>query len=116
MKQRAEYTLARQEDMEVLRTSMDVGVEWTRDMAKTQLRWNDRRFRATIAALREIGYPVISTSEHGSSYRKAWSETELEQFIYRELSSRIRRLDYQIAALRNAAPSYFGPTQQRLIS
>lgn len=117
MKQRAEYTVARQEDIEILRASLDTGAEWTKDSWRTVMGWNERRFRATVAALREIGYPVISTSEKGSTYRKAWSEGELEDFIRRELSSRIRHLDYQISALRSAAHRYFGGVDQpRLIS
>lgn len=116
MKQRGEYTIARQDDIEVLRQSFDVGAEWTKESWRAVMGWNERRFRATVAALRELGYPVISSSEKGSSYRKAWSEAELEQFIHRELQSRIRHLDYQIAALRNAAPRHFGvPEQGRLI-
>jgi hypothetical protein len=117
VKQRAEFTVAKQEDIEVLRQSLDTGAEWTKDSWRAVMGWNERRFRATVAALREIGYPVISTSEQGSTYRKAWSEQELEDFIRRELLSRIRHLDYQVAALRNGAARYFGgPEQVRLIS
>jgi len=116
MKQRAEYTVAKQEDIEVLRQSLDTGAEWTKESWRAVMGWNERRFRATVAALREIGYPVISTSEQGSTYRKAWSEAELEDFIRRELLSRIRHLDYQVSALRSGALHYFGPSQQRLIS
>jgi len=112
MKQRAEYTVARQDDIVVLRDSLDRGVEWTKDQAKVSLGWNERRFRATVAALREVGYPVISTSEKGSTYRKAWSEEELEEFIHRELSSRIRHLDHQISALRAASRRHFGQVEQ----
>jgi hypothetical protein len=111
VKQRAEYTVARHEDIEILRQSLDVGSEWTKDQAKISLGWNERRFRATVAALREEGYPVISSSEKGSTYRKAWSEHELEEFIRRELSPRIRHLDYQISALRAAAPRHFAPPE-----
>lgn len=113
---RAEYTIARQEDIEILRQSLDTGAEWTKESWRQVMGWNERRFRATVAALREIGYPVISSSEKGSTYRKAWSESEVEEFIRRELSPRIRHLDYQISALRSAAPRHFGPSQQRLIS
>lgn len=116
MKQRVEYTIARQEDIETLRLSLDTGAEWTKESWRAVMGWSERRFRATISALREIGYPVISTSEKGSTYRKAWSEKELEEFIFRELQSRIRHLDYQVFALRSEAPRYFGQVSQpRLI-
>jgi hypothetical protein len=116
MKQRGEYNVGALEDMEVLRQSLDTGAEWTKESWRAVMGWNERRFRATVAALREIGYPVISTSEKGSTYRKAWSEAELEDFIRRELLSRIRHLDYQVSALRQGVYKYFGPSQQRLIS
>lgn len=101
-------------DADMLRPTLDAGKEWTRVMARAAFGWSDRRFRKAIADLREGGYPVVSTSDAGSVYRRARTREEVEDFIERELITRTRQLEHQIRALRDGADRYFGSDQLRL--
>lgn len=111
---RASYLMAHVEDVIRLRESFDRGAEWTRDQAAKRWGWSDRRFRKAVNELRQSGYPVISTSEHGSAYRRAKDIAELDAFIERELVSRSRDIEEQIRALREGAPRHFGTPQLSL--
>lgn len=98
-----------------LRESLEFGSEWTKDEATRAWGWGERRFRLAVTALRESGYPVISTSEAGSVYRKARSREEVEEFVSRELISRARNLEEQARRIRAAADKYFGSPQLPLV-
>ncbi len=111
---RAPYLMAGVDDATRLRESLERGHEWTREEARRQFGWNDRRFRLAVAALRDHGYPVISTSEKGSAYRRARSREEVQQFIDRELRPRAEALGRQINAMRAEADHVFGPEQLRV--
>jgi len=111
---RAEYLMAGVDDVTKLRESLERGAQWTKDAAKRTWGWNERRFRAAVAELRQHGYPVISSSEEGSVYRKARSRAEVEEFIERELVSRTRKLEEQIREMRRAADKHFGSDQLKI--
>lgn len=99
-------------DIEVIRAVFDSGRAISRDDVWTRYRINDRSFRRCVSLLRASGYPVISTSEQGSEYRRARGQAELDAFIESELVSRARDIEEQIRALRESAPTYFGRAEQ----
>ena len=84
----------------------------TKDLVRK--RWNipERRFRAACSELRLRGVPIVSWSAEDSAYRMAKDAAELDAFIEHELVSRARVLEGQIRALREAAPRYFGVSEQ----
>lgn len=108
----SDHGAARHRDVEVVRVLLEEGRELTKE--ETRRRWGvpERRFRAAVSALRLEGYPVISGSTEGSTYRKAISMTELDSFIDAELVSRTRVLEQQIRELRQSAPRHFGVSEQ----
>lgn len=99
-------------DIDVIRAAFDGGRAISRDEVWARYRINDRSFRRCIQMLRLQGFPVISTSEQGSEYRKARSQSELETFINQELVSRARDIEEQIRVLRESAPRHFGRVEQ----
>lgn len=102
----------RRPDVETLRDVFDSG----RSVAKAEVwdryRMNERRFRAAVSALRASGYPVIADSAEGSTYRKARSAFEAEEFVEHELVSRARSLEEQARAIRDHLAEHFGPAEQ----
>ena len=108
---RASYRSAHAEDVERLRESFERGAEWTRKQAEVRWGWHERRFRHAVSELRLSGYPVISSSEAGSVYRKARSREEVEGFIERELLPRANALREEAQLLQRAADHYFGTAQ-----
>jgi hypothetical protein len=113
---RGEYAETVKDDETRLWDSFEKGTQWTNATAHVAFGWNERRFRAVVSKLRESGYPVIATSEAGSTYRKALNRSELEAFIERELVTRTRDLEQQIRALRDGADKYFSGVDQLRIS
>jgi len=109
---RPDIAVAQRADLEILRAAFDSGRAIARDEVWNRYRIGDRPFRRCVQLLRHDGYPVISTSEQGSEYRRARSEHELEEFLERELVSRARDIEHQIRALRESAPRYFGASEQ----
>lgn len=99
-------------DIDVIRAAFDSGRAISRDEVWARYRINDRAFRRCVQLLRLDGYPVISTSEQGSEYRRARSQRELEDFVERELISRARDIEEQVRALRDSAPRHFGQAEQ----
>jgi len=97
-----------------LRETFEQGREWTKPTAKVAFGWDERHFRRVVSELRETGYPVIATSEQGSTYRKAKTREELVAFVERELVSRSRDLERQIRVLLDGADTYFGSDQLSL--
>lgn len=107
-------TIGTRDDADVLRAAFDRGDELTKEVAQARYGWGDRRFRSIVEALRDEGYPVVSFSEHGSTYRKAASAAEADRFVDEELVPRIRKLERRARRIRESKPIYFG-VQQRLI-
>lgn len=87
-------------DVLKLRDSFEAGSEWTKDAAAVHFDMSERRFRAAVAALRATGYPVVSYSEEGSTYRKAKDVREVDHFIDTELLPRMRKLEAEARAMR----------------
>ena len=102
----------RERDVQIVRILLEEGRALSKDEVRSRWGLPERRFRAAVSALRIEGYPVISDSTEGSTYRKARNEDELERFIAGELVSRTRVLEQQIRALRESAPRYFGVSEQ----
>jgi hypothetical protein len=115
MTDRIEYATAKDRDVDRLRASLDRGAAWTKEQAAMTLEIPERRFRAAIAVLRAQGYPVVSWSEEGSTYRKAKDITELDRFIDSELLPRVRKLEREARAMRTHGRAYFVVKQQQLI-
>lgn len=107
MSDRAEFATAKANDVETLRRSFEQGVVWTKEQAAAGLGIPERRFRAAVAALRAQGYPVVSWSEEGSTYRKAKDVKELDLFIDSELLPRMRKLDREARAMRNVGRTHY---------
>lgn len=101
-------------EVERLRETLEQGREWTKPTAQVAFGWDERHFRRVVSELRETGYPVIASSDAGSTYRKAKNREELLAFVERELVSRSRDLDRQIRVLLDAADTYFGSDQLRI--
>lgn len=97
-----------------LRETLERGSEWTKPTAKVAFGWDERHFRRVVSELRETGYPVIATSEAGSTYRKAKTREELVAFVERELISRTLDMERQIRVLLDGADIYFGGDQLRI--
>lgn len=87
-------------DVAVLRHSLEHGAAWTKTQAEQSLGIPERRFRAAVAALRAEGYPVVSWSEEGSTYRKARDRAEVDRFIDTELIPRMRKLEFEARSMR----------------
>lgn len=100
-----------EEHIALLRGVFDRGARLTKAEARARYGIGERQFRASVSALREQGYPVVSSSEEGSTYRKARSESELEVFIHAEIDSRAMDLLAQSKALRARARDHFPPVQ-----
>lgn len=107
-----EHGAPRERDVQIVQALLDGKRELTKEFMQARQRMEPRRFRAAVSELRRRGYPVVSDSAEGSTYRKAKTQEELEAFIEAELVSRARVLEGQIRALREAAPRYFGVAEQ----
>ena len=112
----ADLSRAHPADIDVLRAAFDSGRAIARGEVWERYRITDRAFRRCVQVLRLSGYPVISTSEEGSEYRRARNAAELDDFLERELISRARDIEEQIRALREAAPAHFGQAEQLAIA
>lgn len=113
---RAEFSDARPRDVALLKVLFMEG----RDISKRDAteRWHigPRQFRAAVRALRLSGYPIVSRSLADSTYHRARSEDELEEFIRKELMPRATDLLAQASALRRDARTWFSPIQPELIA
>lgn len=114
MATRREYATAAEDAVARVRELLDDGAEIVRAEVRTVLDMDERKFRAAVSVLRRRGYPVISSSEQGSTYRKARSREELEAFIGRELRPRAIDLLEQEKRLREHAGEHFEPRQMQL--
>jgi hypothetical protein len=112
---RSEFTDARPRDVALLKALFAEGKELTKQIALDRYRIPGRRFRASVSELRRGGYPIVSFSTAGSTYRIARSEAELETFIRAEILSRASDLFTQAAAMRRDARIHFSPIQPELI-
>lgn len=112
--ERADYATAKDADVACLRRAFDDGHQYTKDSALSGFGIPERRFRAAVSALRHEGYPVISESGQGSTYRRARTYAELEHFIATELNPRANDLMAQARQLRDHAREHFGAAQSRL--
>ena len=65
---------------------------------------NERTLRAAINALRKQGEPICSTGGEGGGYYTATSRDELDEYITKELQSRINDYYEQIKAMRAHYP------------
>ncbi len=110
-----EFGTALERDVANLRRLFDGGAHLTKDQAKS-MGMNERGFRAAVRALRLTGYPVISESAQGSTYRKAESRAEIEHFMATELHPRAVDLLEQEYQLKQRAGDYFPTGQERLIA
>ena len=113
---RSEFATARPRDVALLKVLLEEGRELTKAVALEKYRIPARRMRAAISELRRQGYPVISHSSAGSTYRRARSEAEAEAFVASEVMSRATDLLEQARAIRAHARSFFAPIQPELIS
>jgi predicted polyphosphate/ATP-dependent NAD kinase len=111
---RREYASATEVAVARVREQLDAGAELVRAEVREVLDMDERKFRAAVSDLRRHGYPVISSSEQGSTYRKAHSPEELEAFIARELRPRALDLLEQEHQLREHASDHFEPRQLQL--
>lgn len=112
---RSEYATARDADVAVLREAFDEGRAFTKDTAAEQLGIPERRLRAAVSELRRLGYPVYSTSQQGSRYRRCRNQAELEELIAREIHPRAVDLLTQEHEMRDHAGEFFGePVQSGL--
>lgn len=116
LQDRAEYANARPRDVALLKVLFEEGRELTKAIVIERYRIPPRRMRAAISELRRQGYPVISHSAAGSTYRRARSEAEVEAFVRTEVMSRATDLLAQASAMRRDARMYFEPIQPRLIA
>lgn len=115
MTDRAEYATAKEADVARVRDLFDKGAALTKERAVAIHGIPERRFRAAVAALRAAGYPVVSWSEEGSTYRKARDIAELDLFIDSELLPRMRKLEREARAMRTFGRDHFRTTQPTLI-
>lgn len=115
MSERAQYATAKQSDVAVLRTAFDRWQRLTKDEAEKAYGIPERRFRAAVAALRAEGYPVVSWSSEGSTYRKARDIAELDLFLDSEILPRIRKLEREARAMRTNGRDHYRTTQPTLI-
>jgi hypothetical protein len=74
---------------------------------------NDRSIRLVINLLRKRGVPICSTGGVDGGYWIAASAAELDEFINRELRSRIGDLQEQCNALRKTQRQLWGEGVQR---
>ena len=111
---RRDYATAAEDAVARVRELLDAGAQIVRAEVRQMLDMDERKFRAAVSDLRRRGYPVISSSEQGSTYRKARSRDELETFIARELRPRAVDLLEQEHQLRGHAADHFEPRQLRL--
>lgn len=114
MAARREYATAAADAVARVRVLLDAGGEIVRAEVRAVLDMDERKFRAAVSELRRGGYPVISSSEQGSTYRKARSREELDAFIARELRPRAVDLLEQEHQLREHAADHFEPRQLQL--
>lgn len=112
---RSEYATAHEGDVATLRAAFEAGSALTKELAMFTYAIPERRFRAAVAALRAEGYPVVSFSEAGSTYRKAKDADEMERFIDTELVPRYRKIENEARAMRTRGRSYFQVTQGTLL-
>lgn len=70
------------------------------------MRLSDRRMREEISALRESGYPVLSTRDGGYFWPKQTGE--VYEFIRREIANRAAHLHKQEGALKRNIHVHFG--------
>jgi hypothetical protein len=87
-----------EDDVALLRGVFDRGARLTKPEARARYGIEERRFRAAVSELRRRGYPVVSFSEQGNTYRKAVDVQELDHFI-NELRSRRDDLNVQVMQL-----------------
>lgn len=111
---RRDYATAAEDAIARVRELLERGAEIVRAEVRDVLDMDERKFRAAVSDLRRHGYPVISSSEQGSTYHKAHSPEELEAFIARELRPRALDLLEQEHQLREHASDHFEPHQMRL--
>jgi hypothetical protein len=111
---RTEYATALESDVVAIQGAFEAGQQLTKDDASRIYRIPERRFRAAVAAMRANGYPVVSWSEEGSTYRKAKDIAELDLFIDSELLPRMRKLEREARAMRTRGRDHFNPTQLTL--
>jgi hypothetical protein len=112
--ERTEYATAKDTDVAKIRELFDAGIALTKEIARERYIIPDRRFRAAVAALRAEGYPCVSWSSEGSTYRKARDIAELDAFIDGELLPRIRKLEREARAMRTFGRDYYRTTQPTL--
>lgn len=106
MTTRAEYATAKEGDVARLRDAFEQGRAFTKEHAREDFGIAERPFRAAVAELRAQGYPVISSSDASSTYRKAKDRAELDRFIQSEVNSRRMQLERQERALRRIGPTW----------
>lgn len=111
---RTENATAAEDTVARVRELLDGGAEIVRAEVRAVLDMDERKFRAAVSMLRRRGYPVVSSSEQGSTYRKARSREELEAFIARELRPRAIDLLEQEQRLHEHAADHFEPRQLQL--
>ena len=111
---RRDYATAAEDAVTRVRELLDAGAQIVRAEVRQMLDMDERKFRAAVSDLRRHGYPVISSSEQSSTYRKARSRDELETFIARELRPRAVDLLEQEHQLRDHAADHFEPRQLQL--
>lgn len=68
------------------------------------LRRDDRPMRACINRLRKQGEPICSSGGDNGGYYRAANRAELDDYIQREVQSKINDYAEQIKAMRNAFP------------
>ncbi len=112
---RTQYTTVHEGDVALIRDAFERGQELTKDLALSLFDITDRRFRLAVNALRHRGYPVISESAQGSTYRRARDLDDLRAFIAREIRPRAVDLLEQEHQLKEHAGEHFGVGQDRLI-
>jgi hypothetical protein len=110
-----EHGTAQERDVATLRRAFDAGARLTKELAKG-MGMTERGFRAAVRALRLTGYPVISESAQGSTYRKAETRAELEHFMATEIHPRAVDLLEQEYQLKQHADDHFPTIQERLIA
>jgi len=67
-----------------------------------------RTIRGIVGELREMGYPVLCSSQSKGGYYWPEKPEDVHEFIRRELVSRTTRLHKQEAALKKSIALHFG--------
>lgn len=102
-------------DVVVLLDAFNRGEALTKDLGLQRYGIPERRFRAAVSKLRDIGEPIVSWSQEGSTYRMARDAAEADRFLETELVPRIRELERRVRHIRIGMKVRFGAYQQRLI-